>query len=387
MNAAIGVALAATALWAYLFTFRARLVGTSAFDFIDFRESPERWPAVSVIIPARNEAEMLRFTMSSSLGFYYPHLEVILVDDCSDDGTADVSRQVAAGHGHENLRVIAGAPPPEGWRGKLWALQQGVEAAGGEWFLFLDADILCRPNLLRDAVRLALREGYSMASLMVLLRAESFWDRLLIPAFFFFFHLLYPFHRVRKPGASTAAAAGGFVLIERGALEKAGGLAAIRSAWIDDVALAGAVKGSGSKIYLGATVQAGSFRRYGTLQSIREMITRTAFTQLRYSWLLVGMTLVSMGFAFLLPLAGSVLVVGRFLPVDSLDTLMLLGGACGFAISFMVAAYAPAVQLYGLSTFWTLTLPLAAAVYAGMTVESALRHSFGGGNRWKGRRN
>ncbi len=386
MTAAIVVALAATALWAYLFTFRARLVGASDFDFIDFRESPERWPAVSVIIPARNEAEMVRFTLPSPLAFYYPQLEVILVDDCSDDGTADVARQVAANHGHDNLRVIAGAAPPQGWRGKLWALQQGVEAASGEWFLFLDADILCRPNLLRDVVRLALREGYSLASLMVLLRAESFWDRLLIPAFFFFFHLLYPFHRVRKPRSATAAAAGGFVLIERAALEKAGGLAAIRDAWIDDVALAGAMKRSGSKIYLGATVQAGSFRRYGTLQSIREMVTRTAFTQLRYSWLLVSLTLVSMGFAFVLPVLGSVLVAGRILPVDSVNTLMVLGGACGFAISFMVAAYAPAVQLYGLSTFWALTLPLAAAVYAAMTVESAWRHSFGGGNRWKGRR-
>ncbi|HYM11018.1 MAG TPA: glycosyltransferase, partial [Bryobacterales bacterium] len=306
MTFVVGLALAVTAAWIYLLAARARLGGASEFDRIDTQGTPERWPQVSVIIPARNEAAVLPFTLPSVLSFYYPQADVIVVDDCSEDRTAQTAANIAAADERENLRVIQGTAPPEGWRGKLWALEQGVRASRGEWLLFSDADVVYSPALLRDLMRLALNQRYQMASLMVLLRAESFWDRLLIPAFFFFFHLLYPFDQVRKPRAATAAAAGGCVLVERAALERAGGLAAVREAWIDDVALAQALKRNGASIYLGATVQAASFRRYGTLKSIREMVTRSAFTQLRHSWGLVAATLVMMGILFGVPVAGAV---------------------------------------------------------------------------------
>lgn len=385
MIAATVVGLIITATWAYLFTTRCRLADTSYFDLIDSRKGADHWPTVSVIIPARNEAEMLRFTLPSALSFYYPDCRVIVVDDCSEDGTAEVAAQVAAAREAENLVVLAGTPPPAGWRGKLWALEQGVRTSSGEWLLFLDADVYCRANVLRELVRLALNNEYRMASLMVLLRAESFWDRLLIPPFFFFFHLLYPFHKVSDPRSPIAAAAGGCVLIERTALAAAGGLEAIRSAWIDDVALAGTLKRSGAKIYLGATVQAASFRRHGTLQSIREMVTRTAFTQLRHSWALVAATLAGLGILFGVPLATAIVVGMQWVPIRSVEMASLLGATAGFSLAFMISAYAPSLRLYGLSTLRALTLPAAALVYGAMTVESALRHSFGSGAAWKGR--
>ena len=385
MIPAIAAALLITLMWAYLFTARARLTDASEFDLIDTRGTPERWPSVSVIIPARNEAEMLRFTLPSPLSFYYPQFEVILVDDCSEDGTAEVARQVGAARERENLRIVAGTPPPPGWRGKLWALEQGLRAGNGEWLLLLDADISCKPNLLRDLVRFALSQGYQMVSLMALLRAETLWDRLLIPSFFFFFHVLYPFHRVRSPRSATAAAAGGCVLIERAALLRAGGLEAVRGAWIDDVALAGAIKRSGAKIYLGATVQAASFRRYGSLKSIREMVTRSAFTQLRQSWALVAVTLLALAVLFGAPVVGALVVSIAGTALGPLDLVCLMGAACGFSLSFMIAAYAPALRLYQLPVVWALTLPVAAFLYGAMTVESAVRHTFGEGSFWKGR--
>jgi hopene-associated glycosyltransferase HpnB len=376
-------ALAAMLAWGYLAFGRARLTGESEFDRIDTQGVPERWPPVSVIIPARNEAEMIRFTLPSVLSFYYPQVEVILVDDCSGDGTAEAAQQIAAAQG--SLRVLRGTPPPEGWRGKIWALEQGVRAGGGEWLLFLDADILCTPNLLRDLVRLALNRNYNMASLMALLRVEGFWDRLLIPAFFFFFHVLYPFHLVRKGKSAVAAAAGGCILVERRALDRAGGLEAVKGAWIDDLALARALKRSGAGIYLGATAQAASFRRYGTLQSIREMVTRSAFTQLRHSWALVLGTVTAMGILFGAPLAGVFRASVNWAEADPPASISVLGAVCCCALACMIAAYAPALRLYQLPVLWALTLPAAAALYAAMTVESAFLHTFGQGPRWKGR--
>jgi len=377
---AVLVALA----WGCLLLRRARLSGLSEFDAIDTQEPPERWPPVSVIIPARNEAAMLRFTLPSALSFYYPQIEVLLVDDCSNDRTAAAAEETARALEREDLRVLRGAPPAPGWRGKIWALEQGVAASQGEWLLFLDADVVASPHLLRDLMRLALKERYSMVSLMVLLRAEGFWDRLLIPSFFFFFHLLYPFHRVREPGSPTAAAAGGCVLINRQALAGAGGLAAVRNAWIDDVALAKTVKRSGVRIYLGATAQAASFRRYGTLKSLREMVARSAFTQLRRSWGLVGLTVLGLAVLFGLP-AGGTVWLSLHTGTQPGGVEYVFGAACCCSLAFMLASYAPALRLYQLPLFWGFTLPVAAAVYGAITVESALLHTFGQGPRWKGR--
>ena len=372
-------------VWLYLWVARSRLAGASDFDRIDTQRAPDRWPSISVIIPARNESDVLPFTLSSVFSLYYPQIEVILVDDCSEDGTAELAEQAAAARSATNFRVVRGTPPPPGWRGKLWALQQGLAAATGEWLLLTDADIYYNPTVLRDLVRLARVERFQMASLMALLRSESFWDRLLLPSFFFFFHLLYPFHWVRRPGSRTAAAAGGCVLLEREALERAGGLAAVREAWIDDVALAGALKKSGARIYLGATVQVASFRRYGSLRSLREMVVRSAFTQLHYSWTLVALTLSALGFAFVVPVGAALAASAGALGVEPPSLEYLLDAAIGVTLGFMMLAYMPALRLYRLPVFWTLTLPVAALLYAAMTVESALAHSFGGGPRWKGR--
>ena len=383
MIAAVALSVVVMCGWAYLLLARARLSGSSEFDRIETGCAPDRWPSVSVIIPARNEEDMICFTLPSALSFYYPQAEVILIDDCSQDNTAEVASRAARGHGGDKFSVIRGAAPPPGWRGKLWALEQGVRAGSGEWMLFLDADIFANPTLLRDLMRMALKKGYQMVSLMVLLRAEGFWDRLLIPSFFFFFHLLYPFHRVRERQSGVAAAAGGCVLVNRDALARAGGLDAVREAWIDDVALAGSLKRSGAAIYLGATVQAASFRKYGTLQSIRQMVTRSAFTQLRYSWVLVILTLLVLAVLFGVPIAGA---VWASIHAEAETALWYaLAGASCFSLAFMLAAYAPALRLYQLPVLWGLTLPAAAAVYGAMTLESALVHTFGHGPTWKGR--
>jgi len=380
-------ALSLMVIWAYIFTFRSRFPDESLFEAFDTQRGPERWPSLSVIVPARNEAELLRFTLPAVLSFYYPYLEIIVVDDCSEDATVQVAEEAAAAQGAANARVLRGSPPPPGWRGKLWALQQGLEASTGEWLLFADADVYFRANLARDLVRLALQGHYQMASLMVLLRTESFWDRLLIPPFFFFFHLLYPFHRVRSTRSRTAAAAGGCLLVERAALERAGGLSAVRDAWIDDVALGRALKRSGARTYLGATVQAACFRRYGTLRSIREMVVRSAFTQLRHSFPLLVLTLLALAFIFALPPVATALVMSGVVACSDLFHEFLLSLSVGMTVGLMILAYTPALRIYGLPVVWGFTLPAAAVVYALLTLESALRHALGSGPQWKGRRN
>ena len=385
MIAVLPIAFTLFVVWIYIFSSRSRFPTDSLFEAFDTQRAPDRWPTLSVIIPARNEAEVLHFTLPTVLSFYYPYLEIVLVDDCSDDGTAELAEKIAAATGTGSLRVVRGTPPPEEWSGKLWALEQGVRASTGEWLLFLDADIRFLPNLARDLIRMALQQQFRMASLMVLLRTETLWDRLLLPSFFFFFHLLYPFHWVRNARSKTAAAAGGCILLERAALEQAGGLEVVRDAWIDDVALAGALKRSGARIYLGATVQAASFRRYGTLQSIRQMVARSAFTQLRYSWALLAATLLGLGFVFVLPPFASFLVTAGLIGYRDLLLEYLLSFAVGCTLGLMILAYTPALRIYRLPVVWGLTLPAAAILYALITIESALIHTFGKGVRWKGR--
>ncbi len=380
----VAVAIAVMVLWIYLLSARSTLFGPEIFDFIDTRAVPERWPSISVIIPARNESDMLRFTLPFALSFYYPQVEVILVDDCSEDSTAETAAQVAQAQ-ERPLRVVRGLPPPEGWKGKPWALQQGLEASTGEWLLFTDADVVHRRELLRDLVRIALTQDFQMVSLMALLRTETFWDRLLLPPFLFFFYVMYPFHRVKNPRSRTAAAAGGCLLVERAALEKAGGLAAVRGAWIDDLALAAVLKQSGARIYLGATVQAQSFRRYGTLGSIWRMVARSAFTQLRGSWALVALALASLTVLFGVPAAGALAVFMGLSGGLGFGLASMLGAVSGFSLGFMILAYAPAIRLYRLPLLWALTLPAAALLYGAMTLSSALSHLLGQRPRWKGR--
>ncbi|MDA8061404.1 MAG: glycosyltransferase, partial [Actinomycetota bacterium] len=263
------------------------------------------WPSVAVVVPARNEADLLPLTLPSLMAQDYPGpLRVVLVDDASSDGTAEVAARCSAG-GRAGVEVLEGAPRPDGWAGKLWALHQGIDLCCGagaspEWVLFTDADVRHPPGSVRALVAAAVSEGRDVVSLMVRLRVVTAWERLLVPAFVYFFAQLYPFRLVAGPGR-TAAAAGGCVLVRRAALERAGGIAAIRDAVIDDVALARALKRSGARIWLGLADEVRSVRPYPRLADLWRMVARSAFTQLRYSPVLLGFTLVGLVLVYLGP--------------------------------------------------------------------------------------
>jgi len=381
LSALAGVAVAA---WVYL------LLGRDAFWRARPRiedeapPTPGSWPAVVAIVPARNEAAHVEAALRSLLAQDYPgDLAVVLVDDHSEDATAAVGRRVAAGQARP-LAVIGARPLPLGWSGKLWAVAEGLRHAaqirpGAAHILLTDADIAHPPGSLTRLVAKAEAERLDLVSLMVRLRCETFWERLLIPPFVFFFQKLYPFAAVNDAGRSTAAAAGGCMLVRRRALEEAGGIAAIRGELIDDVALARAVKHrpGGGRIWLGLTATTNSLRRYDRLAEIWAMVARSADTQLRHSLARLAGTLVGMGIAYLIPpLSLLVGVVGGN---------RWLSGLCLAAWTAMAAAYRPTARLYRLAPPWLLSLPLAAALYAAMTVDSALQHRRGAGGRWKGR--
>ena len=338
-------------------------------------------PSVCAIIPARNEAELLPITLRSLLQQTHD-LQIILVDDQSSDGTADVATQTAAALGKsDRLRVITARPLPAGWSGKLWAMQQGIEAAQGfDYLLLSDADICHDPENLQRLVALAQRQNLDMASVMVRLRCESFWEKLLIPAFVFFFELLYPFGWVNDPTRKTAAAAGGCILIKRSALDRIGGLHPIRQALIDDCALAEAIKRADQTIHpiwLGLSDRTQSLRPYPDLATIWDMVARTAFTQLQYSWILLAGTTFGMFLAYIAPLIG--LIAGILWGSVG---LIVLGG---LSWGLMTLAYWPTVRFYRLHPVWALALPAIALLYTLMTCDSALRYWQGKGGAWKGR--
>jgi hopene-associated glycosyltransferase HpnB len=372
-------------------------------------KSESEWPFVCAIVPARNEAEMIPQTLRSLLAQDYPgKFQIILVDDQSTDGTGNLARELAANMGQSSkLTVINAEPLPAGWTGKLWAMEQGDRHTQTltpvpDYILFTDADIAHSSNNLSQLVSKAQRDDLDLVSLMVLLRCQSFWEKLLIPAFVFFFQKLYPFPLVNNPKSSIAAAAGGCILIRHSALSAIGGLSILRQALIDDCSLAKAIKQptnhsakiqnpkskiqnltfpSAGKIWLGLTQTTHSLRPYESLQTIWDMVARTAYTQLNYSpWLLVG-ALVGMTLVYLVPpmgaIAGSVfgLLTGQW-------AIALLGGA-GWA--FMSLAYSPTIRLYRISPLWALCLPAIAVLYNLMTIDSALRHWRGQGGAWKGR--
>ena len=345
---------------------------------LDESPQPARWPSVCVVVPARNEADVLPKTLPALLDQDYPGLtKVLLVDDHSADGTGRLASEIAS-LGRIECRVVQARELESGWTGKLWALDQGVRAAGSpDYFLFTDADILHSSGNLRRLVSWAEDRSLDQVSLMAKLRCESFWERLLIPAFVFFFQKLYPFRWTNRPEARTAAAAGGCILVRSSALAKAGGLAAVRSELIDDCALARAVKRSGGRIWLGLTRSADSLRVYDTLGSVWRMVARTAFTQLRHSaWLLAG-TLAGMFWLYLW--APFLLVLG--LATGSAERIGW--GAAIWAGTALL--YGPMVRFYGLAPGYALSLPAAAALYGGMTFHSAWMHWRGAGGGWKGR--
>ncbi len=337
------------------------------------------------VIPARNEAEMLPMTLRSLLTQSYPgEFSIVLVDDHSTDGTAEFAQGMAeALLKRDRLQVIAAAPLPSGWTGKLWAMAQGIEKAETltrlpDYFLLTDADIEHDVNNLNRLVAKAQEDDLDLVSLMVLLRCQSFWEKLLIPAFVFFFQKLYPFRWVNNPKYSTAAAAGGCILIRREALSRIGGIETLRDALIDDCTLGQAVKSTSKNgIWLGLSQRTRSKRAYDSLTTIWDMVARTAFTQLNYSpWLLVG-TLIAMTLVYIVPPVGGILagLTGNWLVAIAGFTTWLL----------MAIAYLPTIRLYRCSRWLAFALPAIAFLYTLMTIDSARRHWQGKGGAWKGR--
>jgi len=333
---------------------------------------------IAVIIPARNEADVIGRSVASLLRqSCVDALHIFVVDDNSSDGTAEAVRQAAAQTSQgERVSVINGRALPSGWSGKLWAVQQGIEqtrALCPEFLLLTDADIEHSPENVATLVRIAKTGNYDLASFMVKLHCRSVAEKLLIPAFVFFFFLLYPPRWICNPRRKSAGAAGGCMLIRPAALERAGGIAAIRQEIIDDCALARAVKRTGGRVWLGLTPDTHSLRAYNTLAEIERMIARTAFNQLRHSvWLLLG-TGLGMLLVFILPL---VLLASR-------SALLVAVGAAAYLL--MSAAYLPMVRFYQLSPLWALTLPFSAMLYLIATIHSAVMYWSGRGGEWKGR--
>ncbi|MCL1475061.1 glycosyltransferase [Argonema antarcticum] len=433
----LGITFISLVIWVVLLCFRGQFWQADQRLDVPAKEL-EKWPSVCAVIPARNEAEMLPATMRSALLQSYPgSFKIVLVDDNSTDNTANVAQNVAQElDKSQQLHILSGEPLPPGWSGKLWAIEQGIRYAETltptpDYFLLTDADIEHHSTNLRQLVAKSQQDDLDLVSLMVLLRCESFWEKALIPAFVFFFQKLYPFRWVNNPKNSTAAAAGGCILIRSSALNRVGGIEVVRQALIDDCALAQAVKnrrGINSpansesplkwnkssfsalfrgiqllardlnpwrvndpienfnnnqqpniqgKIWLGLTNLTRSLRPYPSLSSIWDMVARTAFTQLNYSPLLLLGTLIGMTLIYIVPPVGAIvgLLTGNWLvALVSLSTWLL-----------MAIAYLPTLKLYGCSSLWSFCLPAIAFLYTLMTLDSAWRHWRGQGGAWKGR--
>jgi hopene-associated glycosyltransferase HpnB len=342
--------------------------------------APLDWPRIVAVIPARNEAETIGETISSLSSQDYPGaFSIVLVDDQSNDATQEHAR--AAASKDRRLAVVSGQPLPAGWSGKMWAVAQGIAAAEREapdakYILLTDADIVHAPSVLRGLVAKAEQGNLALVSHMVMLRCASFWERLLIPAFIFFFKKLYPFEWINDPKNPTAGAAGGLMLVRRDALIRAGGIECIRHEIIDDCALARTLKPEGP-IWLGLTKASHSLRRYEHMSDIWNMVTRTAFIQLKQSlWLLAG-TVLGMAIIYLVPPVTA--VIGLF--TDSLH-IALVASVVWLA---MIVSYVPTLRLYERPVWWGLLLPLAGFLYTCMTVASAYRTLAGAGPQWKDR--
>jgi hopene-associated glycosyltransferase HpnB len=331
---------------------------------------PETSPRVAIVVPARDEAPLIERTIRSLLAQNYPgDFHVTLVDDSSEDGTGAIAR----GIGDARLSVLDGAPRPAGWAGKLWALHQGVAASGSpDYFLLTDADIEHDPAHLASLITAAERHDLDMVSEMVSLPCDSLAEKALIPAFVFYFQLLYPFSWVNNPLHGTAAAAGGTVLIRRRAIIRIGGIEAVRNALIDDVALAGAVK-AGGRIYLGHSELARSVRPYPEVADIWRMIARSAYAQLHFSPILLTGVTMAMALVWLVPP----------LAVFNLHGLPRFLGLLTWAMS--AATYLPTLTRFRRSFVWAIFLPAIALFYMVATIGSAVNHYRGRGVVWKGR--
>jgi hopene-associated glycosyltransferase HpnB len=362
-------------IWAYLLLAHGRF----------WQSSPELEPArpvvappVIVVVPARDEAPVIGRTLRSLLAQDYPgRLSIFLVDDGSSDSTGQTARAIARAQAGDasmrQLTVLDGKPRPPGWSGKLWAVAQGLAEAGAtELVLLTDADIVHDPRHIATLVAQAESNDLDLVSEMVTLACDSPAEHVLVPAFVYFFQLLYPFARVNDPQRATAAAAGGTILIRHRALRRIGGITAVRGALIDDVALAAAVK-RGGRIWLGHSALAHSVRAYPTAADIWRMVSRTAYVQLRFSPLLLLGTVLAMTLTFLVP---------PFVALFGHGLARWLGW---LAWGAMAASYQPSLHRYHRSVLWAPCLPVVAVFYLAATMGSAMNHHLGHGVAWKGR--
>lgn len=371
------LSILAVGIWTYLLLFRGFFWRES------LQAAPaaalQDWPAVVVVTPARNEADVVGQSMAALLAQDYPGtIQVVLVDDDSTDGTADAAERAAAkSQIHHNLTVVKNDTLVPGWTGKMWAVNRGLHEAArlapdAKYVLLTDADILHQRSSLRQLVSRAEQGGYKLVSLMARLKTETLAERALIPAYIFYFQKLYPFSWVRDPGNKLAGAAGGCMLVERAALDAIGGIAAIRDALIDDCALGKAIKAKGP-IWLGLADGVASLRGYPRWGDVWMLIARSAFTQLGFSAAMLLVSTVMMLATYVLPLALLVFAEG---------TARLLGG---IAFAAMVLAYQPTLRYHRLSALWALAMPVVASFYTAATIDSALRYWSGRGGQWKGR--
>jgi len=365
-----------SAVWIYLVFGRGGFWRGHITDAAYPARAVDRWPAVAVVIPARNESEFIGASTQSILRQNYPgSLTIFVVDDDSSDGTAAIATRAAAMMPERQLKVITSKGPARGWTGKLWALNVGIAAAETtqpDYLLLTDADIVHAPDTVAWLVAHSLAGEYVLVSLMAKLRCISLAERSHVPAFIYFFQMLFPFSMANRPQSSVAAAAGGCILVKREALERAGGIAGIRNALIDDCSLAAKLKAIGP-IWLGLTERVQSVRRYETVSDVKQMISRSAYAQLRYSPVLLAATTIGLLLTFIAP---------PMLAIFATGLARYLGLAAWIA---MALSFVPTLRFYRLSPLWGLALPGIAFLYLYYTLNSAYQYLRRRGGQWKGR--
>jgi len=368
------IAVLALGIWVYLLAFRGGFwLSAERDDAVP--PAPSAWPSVAAVIPARNEAASIGATIASLMRQdYRGRLAILLVDDESEDGTADVARSAASAAQHRHhLTVITGRKVPAGWTGKLWAMKQGIEAADTvDYLLLTDADITHEPDSVRWLAGQAEARGLVLTSFMAKLRCQSLAERSHVPAFIFFFQMLFPFAWVNRANTATAAAAGGCMLVRADALRQTGGVERIRGALIDDCALARTMKAFGP-IWLGLTDRVHSIRPYQHWQDVKDMISRSAYAQLGYSPLALLGTTAGLALTFL---------AAPLLALFTDGPTRVIGMATW---ALMALAFQPTLRFYRLSPLWGLALPAIALLYMLYTLDSAYQYSVGRGGSWKGR--
>ena len=325
-------------------------------------------PEVTALIPARNEASTIVKSLSA-LKDHDPKLKIILIDDQSVDNTIELASSTEI----ENLIILSGTQLPSGWSGKLWALEQGLKYIDTDYLLLIDADIILKPGLITRILYKAKKYDIKLVSLMAHLRMVSSWERLLMPAFVFFFKLLYPFHLSNLPNSRIAAAAGGCMLLETKILKELGGFKSIRNALIDDCSLAKKIKQNGYRTWIGLTHSAISTRRYDKLLTIQKMISRTAYTQLNYSLSLLLLCTILMIIAFVIPYVAI---------LQTQPTIIIIGLV---TLCIQTICYFPILRYYSINHIYALSLPLAAMFYLVFTLSSAYSYYFNKGVVWKER--